>query len=199
MFSSSEIQSAALWRPCSVWQIWSPDVGSPGPVFCVHTSVCVGKMATTSFLINKPSREGLFLEHLPCDMSASASVPGIFLEPLILTSPEHFQSEKERGQTVYRKMSDLLLCNVLNCASARGWDATTQMRTSGVPLLVFSLGAQPLTGRRCEHSKQKPGSLNRPLPRSRRQVVVAKRTVSASAQWAHCGPSGCCSARHVLA
>lgn len=64
----------------------------------------------------------------------------------------------------------------------------TQMYTSGEPLLLFSLGAQPRTGRQCEHSKQKPGSLNRPLTRSCRQVVVAKRTVSVSAQWAHCGP-----------
>lgn len=63
-----------------------------------------------------------------------------------------------------------------------------QMYTSGEPLLLFSLGAQPLTGRQCEHSKQKPDSLNWPLTRSCRQVVVAKRTVSVSAQWAHCGP-----------
>lgn len=162
---------------------------------CIH--VCVGKMATTSFLINNPSREGLFLEHLPCDMSDSASVPGIFLELLILTSPKHFQSARlmcpskrstDRQCTKSITISDLLLCNVVKCALACRWDANAQMRTSGVPLLVFSLGAQPLTGRRCEHSKQKPGSLNRPLPRSRRQVVVAKRTVSVSAQWAHCGP-----------
>lgn len=69
-----------------------------------------------------------------------------------------------------------------------GQDTHAHMYTSGEPLLLFSLGAQPLTGRQCEHSKQKPGSLNRPLTRSCRQVVVAKRTVSVSAQWAHCGP-----------
>lgn len=63
-----------------------------------------------------------------------------------------------------------------------------QMYTSGEPLLLFSLGAQPLTGRQCEHRKQKPDSLNWLLTRSCRQVVVAKRTVSVSAQWAHCGP-----------
>lgn len=64
----------------------------------------------------------------------------------------------------------------------------TGMHTSGVPLLLFSLGAQPLTGRQCKHSKQRAGPLNWPLARSRRQVVVAKRTDSVSAQWAHCGP-----------
>lgn len=64
----------------------------------------------------------------------------------------------------------------------------TGMHTSGVPLLLFSLGAQPLTGRQCEHSKQRAGPLNWPLTRSRCQVVVAKRTVSVSVQWAHCGP-----------
>lgn len=77
---------------------------------------------------------------------------------------------------------------MFKCVFACTRDANPQMCTSGVPLLLFSLGAQPLTGRQCEHSKQKPGSLNWPLTRSRRQVVVAKRTVSVSAQWAHCGP-----------
>ncbi len=74
------------------------------------------------------------------------------------------------------------------CVFACGQDTHAHMYTSGEPLPLFSLGAQPLTGRQCEHSKQKPGSLNWPLTRSCRQVVVAKRTVSVSAQWAHCGP-----------
>lgn len=67
-------------------------------------------------------------------------------------------------------------------------------RTHRLPHLVshrccfFFLGAQPLTGRQCEHSKQKPGSFYWPLPRSCRQVVVVKWTVPASAQCSHCGP-----------
>ncbi len=77
---------------------------------------------------------------------------------------------------------------IVKCVFACRRDANTQMHTSGEPQLLFSLGDQPLTGRQSEHSKQKGGSLNWPLTRSCRQVVVAKRTVSVSAHWAHCGP-----------
>lgn len=67
-------------------------------------------------------------------------------------------------------------------------ESRTRLYTSGASLLCVSVGAQPLTGRQCERSKQKAAPLNWLLTRSHRQVTVAKRTVSASAQWALCGP-----------
>lgn len=62
------------------------------------------------------------------------------------------------------------------------------MNTSGASPLGVSVGARPLTGRQCERSKQNAAPLKRPLTGSRRQVTAAKQAVSASAQWALCGP-----------
>lgn len=102
-----------------------------------------------------PWRQGLFLE--ACDKSVS---DGVFLK-LLLTSSDSFL---HAGFYLC-----LLSCNIPpDCSNAspvfnKGADANIWCATAG----VFFGSLLPLTGRQREHSKQKAGSLNRPLTRSR--------------------------------
>ena len=54
----------------------------------------------------------------------------------------------------------------------------------------FYFGAQPLTGRQCEHTKQKLASLNSSLSRSCGVGRREQTNQSLSSGWVYCGPRG---------
>lgn len=104
----------------------------------------------------------------------------LFLELLILRSlmtPNHLQRWNTWRSLI---ISVMFLFQIQKCPTSSLKCASVQtghiQRCAHLlsPCFLFSLGAQPLTGRQREHSKQKPGSLNWPLTRSCHRVVVAK-------------------------
>lgn len=134
-----------------------------------------------------PWRPGLFLETRDACVSA-----GLFLE-LLLTSSDMFQCARFCSCLESRKLPPPSPPLHLKCIP--GFKTKAQMQTSGGSLLVFSLEAWPPTGRQCEHSKQRAGSLKQPLTRSR--LLRPNRLFPVSSVGPLWAP-GCRSERRVL-